>query len=204
MANPRRLHVKALLACVLMMTTLSACGLGIDNMYKTSNANWDCWDGSYQNGLFCQTDNGSLTYGLTSGTSTQHAYLRSMLEAQFEPTDLGVSEQDPVVYSGSSETDIVYQIGATLPPGAGGITWCDDAVSDTKCDQHYVRLASDRVHGNASTPCHETAHAVGLTHGGVAEPAVSDSDAGLACLRTPGTTDSTLGTHNQGQINGTY
>lgn len=144
-----------MLACVLMMTTLSAGGLGIDNMYKTSNANWDCWDGAYQDGLFCQTDNSSLTYGSTSGTSTQHAYLRSMLEAQFEPTDLGVSEQSPVVCSGSSETDIVCQIGATLPPSANGLTWCDDAVSTTSCDRHSVRLAPDRVHENASTPCHE-------------------------------------------------
>lgn len=87
---------------------------------------------------------------------------------------------------------------ATMPAGVNGIAWCDDQVSGNRCDQHYVRLATTRVHAGASTACHETAHAVGLTHGANAHPTVANDHGFLRCLRTSGTTDSELGAHNPG------
>lgn len=199
-----RSKVRVVLLSMGTMVIASSCLLeGVDNMYPTSNATWACIDGSMGD-PFCQTDNSSLTYGLTSGTTAQHQYITAMLNAEFGPTDLSVSRQTPIVYSGNAETDIVYQIGATMPSGVNGITWCDDHAAGRKCDQHYVRLKSTRVHADASTACHESAHAVGLTHGSNAAPTVDNSHGYLRCLRTPGTSDSGLGEHNQNQINGTY
>jgi hypothetical protein len=153
--------------------------------------------------LYCQTDNNALTFGLETMTSTQRTVFRNVMSGQYNPTDLNTSEQSPIAYTGSSETDIVFQVG---DPGGGlnGITWCNDSISSTKCDQHYVRIVSSRVTSTASTPCHETGHAVGLTHGANAAPVQSNDNTNLECMRTPGTSVTTLGAHNAAQINGAY
>lgn len=125
------------------------------------------------------------------------------MSGQYNPTDLNASEQTPIVYTGTAETDIVFQVG---DPGTGlnGITWCNDAVTNVICDQHYVRIVAARVLATSSTPCHETGHAVGLTHGLQASPTVPNENVNLECMRTPGTTVTTLGAHNVAQINGAY
>lgn len=103
---------------------------------------------------------------------------------------------------GSAETDIVYQIGATVPSGFDGWAWCDDAVSTTRCDQHYVRLRANSVTNGLI--CHETGHAVGLTHGNHAAPNVGQTDARLGCMKTPVTANEALGSMNKANINETY
>lgn len=177
---------------------------GVDNLYPTNNATWVCQGSSNASTLFCMTDNSTLTFGVGSSlTSTQKNVVRNMIMVQYDPTNLTVSEQTAISYTGTAETDIVYQVG-TLPSGTNGITWCDDAVTSVRCDQHYVVMVSSRVTTTASTPCHETGHAVGLTHGAQAFPSVANDDSDLECLMTPGTSVTTLGSHNAFRINLDY
>jgi hypothetical protein len=177
---------------------------GVDSIYPTSNASWTCTTGSLGAGPFCKTDNSSLTYGYDSSvTPDQRTVYQSVLNNQYNPTDLSVSFDSTPVLTGSSETDIVYKTGN---PGAGanGTTWCDDAVSGSQCDQHYIVVTSSRITSTSGTPCHETGHAVGLTHGGNSSPTVSDSNSNLECMRAPSGSITTLGAHNTAQINGEY
>ena len=194
------------LASALVITVL---GLGLtscyDNMYPTANARTRCVGRNHYNddgATHCQTDNRNFTYGLTSGSSADHQAITSVLEQQFEPTDLQVSRQTPIRYTGTAETDVVFQVGATLPQHTGGITWCNNASSSIKCDQHYVRL---RTSFTRALVCHETGHAVGLVHGDRAEPRIDNEDDSLGCLRTPSEFwFRELGPHNRNMINDTY
>lgn len=178
---------------------------GVDSIYPTLNTPWLCTGSSTPGGsYYCQTDNSTLTFGMESSfSSSQKTVIRYMVSSQYEPTDLTTTEHTSIAYTGSSETDIVYQVG---DPGLpyNGITWCDDAVSTTLCDQHYVIIISTRITSSASTPCHETGHAVGLTHGSNAYPSVSDDNVNLECMRTPGTSVTSLGAHNVYQVNSVY
>lgn len=62
--------------------------------------------------------------------------------------------------------------------------WCDDAVNGAlyKCDQAYINIRSTS-YGRALA-CHETGHAVGLTHGYDASPRTDNSAALLGCIVT--------------------
>lgn len=175
---------------------------GVDSMYPTWNYNPTCVDGSLGS-TYCQTDNAAVSFGLETMTAAQKTVFRNVMSSQFNPTDLSTVENTTIIYTGSAETDIVYQVGN---PGSGlnGITWCDDAVTSYQCDQHYVRIVAARVSSSSSTPCHESGHAVGLTHGSDAYPAVSNNNTNLECMRTPGTSVTTLGAHNVAQINANY
>jgi hypothetical protein len=136
--------------------------------------------------------------------------LTAMLEREFQPTDLTVSEAATPVFTGGDETDIFYY-WTTLPPGYLGITWCDDAVDASRCDQHYVALAMGipqmPLDPTDYTLCHESGHAVGLTHGAQAYKSASNVDPELACLRTGLLVYPTLGVLgplNEIQIDATY
>ncbi|SPL88239.1 unnamed protein product [[Actinomadura] parvosata subsp. kistnae] len=121
-----------------------------------------------------------------------------------EGTDLKVKFVKKLSTSGDHETDIVYESG-DLPDdvgGARGLVWCDDAISDKKCDQHYARFKSRTP--VQTTGCHETGHAVGLTHGAQAEPKVANRHSSLGCMRAPYTDGPYLGGHNVAMINKTY
>jgi hypothetical protein len=151
----------------------------------------------------CQTDNSSLTY-FSQGSLAPYSrtQVTSVLNNQFNPTDLNVSYESPPSYTGGAETDIIFLL-ETLPPGIAGWTRCDDPIDSVKCDQHYVSFASD--YWAQRITCHETGHGVGLTHGQQASPAISNTDTSLACMKTADNYNSNgLGPHNNGQINGTY
>ena len=80
------------------------------------------------------------------------------------------------------------------------MAWCDDSISSSVCDQHYVKF-------NTSSPeyalaCHETGHTVWLTHGADAYPSQSDYTWDLGCMGTANL--NTVGSHHQSQINATY
>jgi hypothetical protein len=80
-------------------------------------------------------------------------------------------------YSGSAETDVIYQVSTSGFSGnVIGQTWCNDAVSSTRCDQEYVRFRA-AGYVDRELACHETGHAVGLTHGPDATPAESNTAA---------------------------
>ncbi|MFF7329070.1 hypothetical protein ACIQU5_03500 [Streptomyces sp. NPDC090306] len=120
------------------------------------------------------------------------------------PTDIAVSYPSSASYSGSSETDIVYQqSGSSMSGTTIGITWCDDAVSSTKCDQQYVRFRYDSV--DSELACHETGHALGLTHGAQASPKVGQTNSSLGCMETPDSTHrTTYGSWQTEELNATY
>src|SRR5690606_11205858 len=69
-----------------------------------------------------------------------------------------------VEFTGSAETDIIYQEGP-VPSQNDGYTWCDDPVDGTfyKCDQQFIRIEPGAY--KQGLTCHETGHAVGLLHG---------------------------------------
>lgn len=188
----------------------AALGASYDNMYKTANASWDCTDRS---DLYCRTDNGYLTFGIEPGMTTAGDNdVRNSIHGEYGPTDLEVHEHvgSAIDYSGANETDIVYDWrDPALPAGTLGITWCDDATNGSECDQHYVSF--DHMGGGSANPwmaavCHETGHAVGLTHGHEASPRISQTDSSLGCMRTESLTvdERDLGSHNVSQINGAY
>ncbi|MCW5254690.1 hypothetical protein IBX28_30120 [Streptomyces sp. SHP 1-2] len=174
-------------------------------MYPTANFSRNCYDGSLSNGTFCQTDNATLTvYRQSSLTSGEKNAISSALTSYYGPTDLAVSIKSSGVYTGSSETDIIYQAGA-LPKTTIGVAWCDDAVTSRKCDQHYVRF-NDNTSSigpiNKADTCHETGHAVGLTHGPQASPKLGLYDDRLGCMSYNDVYG--LGSTNVQNINATY
>jgi hypothetical protein len=76
-------------------------------------------------------------------SSTGKANVRDTLDNSFDTTRLTVSYPSTPAYSGSAETDIIYQANAArIPSGAEGFTWCDNAASYFQCDQHYVAFRS--------------------------------------------------------------
>ena len=120
----------------------------------------------------------------------------------FEASDLSVHLEAPIVYTGISETDIVYR-QALLPFGIAGRTWCDDSVTTIQCDQHYVEFGSSNP--GTKLICHESGHAVGLSHGADANPAQSNGADILGCMQFPlDQTVDGLGGHNITTINQTY
>lgn len=184
----------------------SASALSYDNMFPTGNTHWNCTDGSPSVVIdFCQTDNSAMTvYMQASVNSNTKGIVRDALTSQFNPTDLNVSVQSSGVYTGGSETDVVYQRSTSGLSGTNiGMTWCDDAVTSIKCDQEYVRFRYTTI--NSEEACHETGHAVGLTHGSDAYPAQTRTSAALGCMETPDSAHRyTLGANNVTQINATY
>jgi hypothetical protein len=175
-------------------------------MYKTSNASWNCWDGTMSDGLFCQTDNATLTVFMQSSVSSgRQTTIRNMLSNSYSPTDLAVSYPASASYSGSAETDIIYQVSTSGFSGTTiGQTWCNDAVSSSQCDQEYVRFRGE-LQFDTELTCHETGHAVGLTHGADAGPAESNTASELGCMETPDSGGRPgVGSHNQSEINATY
>lgn len=156
----------------------------IDSMFKTSNTTWNCMDGGPSpNGNHCQTDNAGLTWSVESSLAgtTGHSRIANQLNTEFAPTDLTVTFQLNPVYTGGSETDIIYQQGPVS--GADARTWCDDAVTTVKCDQHYVRFRST-VFG-FGLACHESGHAIGLSHGAESSPQQSNNYQFFYCMRLP-------------------
>jgi hypothetical protein len=137
----------------------------------------------------------------SSISSTGKSNIAWVLNNRFAPTDLNVEFVASHSYSGGAETDIIYQSRSDTPGGAAGWAGCDDAVSSTKCDQHYVTwLTSTPSQGQA---CHETGHSVGLVHGSDNSPALSDNDSSLKCMALP-IPNNQLGTHNTTLIDNTY
>lgn len=183
----------------------TASALSYDNMFPTDNALWGCRDGSAGSGEYCQTDNATMSVFMqASVNSNTKGIVRNALTDEFNPTDLNVSVQSSGVYDGSSETDVVYQTSNSYFSGTDiGMTWCDDAVSATKCDQEYVRFRYTSI--NLELACHETGHAVGLTHGNNASPTQSNTSSALGCLETPDRgSQYHLGANNIAEINATY
>ncbi|MEO3875776.1 reprolysin-like metallopeptidase [Nonomuraea sp. B12E4] len=175
-----------------------------DNMYPTANTRWACpSSATLVTAGFCQTDNSTVTYYYnTSGISSAAKSAINTIAGRYNSTDLNFSYKSTVVWTGSGETDIVYWQG-TIPDGYVGFAWCNDRVdaNANRCDQHYVRFKSSTP--SITTVCHETGHAVGLTHGANANLPLDNDDTRLGCMTNP-SASSSLGAHNVDMINATY
>lgn len=138
----------------------------------------------------CRTDNASVTYYMdSSGTYELEAPDRSIVQQvmanQVTPTDLSVSYDSSPTFSGSGETDIIYQEGSTgMPADVLGMTWCNDPENGTTslCDQFYIRIRGNGVI-DLVTAGHETGHAVGLGHPQWAYPVHSACEYGFWVMR---------------------
>ncbi|WP_219926815.1 hypothetical protein [Glycomyces artemisiae] len=214
--SARRMSVKAVCMTVAVFTAVAvtagaAWAAFTDNMYPTPYANLACVDeGSTPNGyLSCQTDNATLTYYMDSGGSNMletvdRNRVNYVMEHVFEPTDLTVSLDSTPSFSGSAETDIVYEeSGIGVPSGASGVTFCNDAADHLRCDQQYIRILGGGHYANGLI-CHETGHAVGLLHGDQASPVTSRRDERLGCMEDPVSDGEVLQDNNIDNINGTY
>lgn len=140
-------------------------------------------------------DGGALTVyrGYIQSAMAEATYLT--LFGSYNTTDVGpVSELSSPKTSGSVETDIIYKY-RDLGPGTYGRAECDDnSIGGNRCDQFYVYF--NYVFSNANDQqswyttftralaCHETGHAVGLTHGAEAYPSISNQNSSLHCMRT--------------------
>jgi hypothetical protein len=196
----RILSVGLLVCGVVLGLSTTAWAHHIDSMFPTAFTSSSC-SGGGMGTTYCQTDNAALSvFRESSIGSTGRVNIAQVLNSQYDLTDLSVSFPASPVYTGSSETDVIYQRSTAVGANAG-VTWCNDAVSSTKCDQHYVAFGD--VNPSPGLACHESGHAVGLSHGHFSNPQVSDSDPSLACMTTP-VLSSVLGTHNTGAINATY
>lgn len=147
-------------------------------------------------GEVCRTDNSTMSiYTQSSVTGAYLTAVNTTLGVSFQPTDLSVSATSTPVYSGSGETDVIYQVAQNIG-NLVGLTWCNDAVDGTAyaCDQQYVRFDPDHS-GTENAACHETGHAVGLTHAEDAYPVLSETDQRL---------DSVACGHRRTKIGRTY
>jgi hypothetical protein len=187
-----------------------------DGMVPTQNYNLVCYGTTLNDARVCQTDNANLYWYADSADpgeleADDKDALRTMLANQYVPTDLAVNYDSSPVFSGSGETDLIYQEAESalpLPSGILGVTWCNDDVDGElfQCDQTYVRIVSPdgyrRYH--SSIACHETGHAVGLVHGDDAYPALDPGDLRLGCMVNEDQFPTNLGTDSTHLINLTY
>jgi len=215
LTSVKRLSIKTMFLAafsfmIVAITAGAAWAAFTDNMYPTPYANLSCHDeGSPDGHLSCQTDNSSLTYYMDSGgtnmlEAVDRSAVNSTMNNVFEPTDLTVTLDTTPTFSGSAETDIVYEeSGIGVPSGSSGVTFCNDAADGLRCDQQYIRILGGG-HYARGLICHETGHAVGLLHGDEASPAVSRRDERLGCMETPVSDGEGLQDNNIDNINGTY
>lgn len=201
-----------LLGCAVItllgfLPAVTAEGAGVDTLVPTLTWSPTCANQTQlTSSIVCQTDNETVVYymqgSLTSGSKTS---VRTTQNNSYDGTDLNVSETSSPVYSGSGETDIVYQQGESGFTGTQiGIYWCDDAVDGEiyECDQGYVKV---RYTASRYLACHETGHAVGLVHGAQAYPSQSQQASIMGCMVTPANdAQMYLGDTNVQNINGVY
>ncbi|WP_207938893.1 hypothetical protein [Actinomadura darangshiensis] len=180
-----------------------------DNMFPTSVTGGTCWTG-FRTGFPCQTDNSAVYFYMDSNgeyelEATDKSTVNNAIDGEYRPTALAFHYDSSPVFSGSGETDIIYQEGSTgLPDSVAGTTWCNAKGGDgLDCDQQYIRIRGNGYITYARS-CHETGHAVGLQHGDNSSPRLLNSDSRLGCLVTPSDGHNDLGANNRENVNATY
>lgn len=200
------------LAMTLMFGTGYAGGTHFDSMFKVlgnpPGTPWWCQDNGSStppnvSGRYCRTDNSTLTYFTHSSlSSTGQTRVVSRMNNVYDPTDLTVIRHTTAKWSGSAETDIIFRQRSDIPSGFAGLAWCDDAVSSTRCDQHYAVFSSATP--TSAVICHEAGHSIGLTHGANADPTYSNTSSLFGCMKNPTGGTTTLTASITSQINATY
>ena len=151
----------------------------------------------------CRTDNSTLTdFKEASVSQAWRTAINATLSNSYAPTDLTVVHETSGDYHGGSETDIIYQVKRN-PGGQAGIAWCNDATSDTVCDQHYIRFAPWTTPAEQMA-CHETGHAVGLVHGPNANPPLKPGDKKLLGCMIYGQDAPQISSYGASEINRVY
>ena len=188
----------------------SAVAPAIDIVIPTATWNGQCVAGMYAD-VLCRTDNSTVTYYMdSSGEYELETADRTAVHgalARYNNLDPTITYDSTPVFSGSGETDFVYQEGSFgLEDYVKGITWCNDPQDGTRhlCDQHYIRI---RGAGNytETTAGHESGHAFGLTHGQQASPILDQCAEVLGVMRAKVTcAGPALGDLVRRTINDTY
>jgi len=210
----------SILAAVLVVSLVALPAIasanhgGIDSLLPTADIPAPCFDSSVNNGTICKADNKTHTVSVEALGPKMAAATTFTLTQSYDTTDLKVVFQtgNQVSYSGCCETDVIYQFQNTLPGNVIARTWCEDAISSTKCDQHYVGYNGlwlganipNNVQKQRSLACHETGHTVGLVHGSDSTPAQNNNDPNYQCMRSPLNSVFTMGPHNAQQVNANY
>ncbi len=203
------------LAVVGVATVAGAIDPNADFIYPNANIGASCSDSDISDGGWnaCQTDNSSLSICVEASVSPKMSTaIDATRTGSYDVTDLGTVSVEACDYTGSSETDIVFRELSSLPSGAIGFVFCDDAVSSTRCDQHYAQFDAEDVAVSGfnnvdarKLACHEAGHSVGLLHAGLADPPTAADDSDIACMKQGySNVDALLGAFNRGQIDGEY
>jgi hypothetical protein len=171
----------------------SAAAPEVDTLIPTGNANSPCVAaGTAGEDGDCRTDNSVVSYYMDSAgdyalETPDRAAVQAAVTNIYNPTDLTVTFDSTPTYSGSAETDIIFQEGSTNFPDANtvGVTWCNSPVVSSihQCDQTNILI---RGLGNYSetSVSHEMGHAVGLVHPSAASPSYSNPcEAGFHVMR---------------------
>lgn len=191
-------------AAALVITASAAWAAEVYNMVPNPRYDRPCQQtDSDGGGGVCRTDNANWrVYRQNSLESTDKSRVHDVLREQYSPTDLAVHFPDSPVYTGDSETDLIYQEGS-VSGSANGRTWCNDQAGDThECDQQYARI--EPGHYTYGLTCHESGHAVGLLHGYNADPQTSNTADILGCMKTPVNSDAKLRANQKENINSVY
>lgn len=186
-----------------------AWAVNANNMVGNPNYDVECNEGGPGYGVVCRTDNAAVYWYMDSSgefelESPDRQAVQTTVANDYQPTDLTWTYDSSPVFSGSGETDVVYQEGA-VSNGFDGYTWCNDDSPSPKyvCDQTYIRIRGAGVY-NRGLACHETGHSVGLLHGQNAYPRTSNTDSDLGCMVTPVGSNVPLGANGRNRINNTY
>lgn len=131
--------------------------------------------------------------------------MENTLFNSYNVSDLTVTVTSSAVYSGSGEADVIYREGIMLNSNLRGLTWCDDAVNGSahRCDQQYVKFNRNMI-TDQTAACHETGHAVGLVHGVLTSPSLSNADPQLGCMRLGSSNGRSLGSLQIANLNHVY
>lgn len=209
-----RRTVMPLVASALSVFVGASAAVAIDIVSPTGNANNYCTQqpaaGPVSDPGVCRTDNATWTYYMdSSGEFELEAEDRTAasngMDAWDNNTDMVVSEDTTPTFSGTAETDVIFQEGLVPAfPVTGGITWCQDIVNGTnwECDQHYIRIRGAGVYSKWLV-AHEAGHALGLVHGTEANPATSGT-ASVMGIMTTGALPASLGATPIAKVNATY
>lgn len=144
----------------------------------------------------CLTDNKKVYFWMEKSIDWSTAIDTKVEKSIFDTinrsyagTDLEVFYDGDPVFKGAGETDIVYRARPQdfndPKQNVVGYMWCDNRTTSLqRCDQAYINFQSKNA--SRALACHETGHAVGLTHGKDARTkGIENDDGRLGCMVTP-------------------
>ncbi len=149
------------------------------------------------NGVWLTTS-ASFVVGRISLTSTYSSAVTTVMNGQYNPTDLNVSIASPT-YCDSSLDTCIYDSDYG-DNGLNGWNACDGPTSGShpnmRCATQWVRINQQYNPPANRIVCHEVAHSVGLRH--------TSEQASCVKRTADGGNSSTLSTHDRGHLNATY